>query len=47
MFRELGAELSEHEGSRVAVGLYGEVKVFYRPYPSPNTDKGAAASIRK
>jgi len=47
MFRELGAELSEREGSRVAVVLYGEVKVFHRPHPSPNTDKGAVASIRK
>ena len=39
--------LHERAGSRVAVVLYGEVRVFYRPHPSPNTDKGAIASIRK
>lgn len=44
---ELGAEVSEREGSRVAVVLFGEVRVFHRPHPSPNTDKGAIASIRK
>jgi hypothetical protein len=47
MFDELGAEVSEREGSRVAVVMYGEVRVFHRPHPSPNTDKGAVASIRK
>lgn len=47
LFIGLGAEISEREGSRVAVVLFGEVKVFHRPHPSPNTDKGALASIRK
>ncbi|MDP2417972.1 MAG: type II toxin-antitoxin system HicA family toxin [Hydrogenophaga sp.] len=47
LFQELGAEVSEREGSRVAVVLFGEVRVFHRPHPSPNTDKGAVASIRK
>lgn len=47
LFRELGAEVSEREGSRVAVVLFGEVRVFHRPHPSPNTDRGAVASIRK
>ena len=47
LFVELGAEISEREGSRVAVILFGEVRVFHRPHPSPNTDKGAVASIRK
>jgi hypothetical protein len=47
LFRELGAEVSEREGSRVAVVLFSEVRVFHRPHPSPNTDKGAVASIRK
>jgi hypothetical protein len=28
-------------------GLFDEVRVFHRPHPSPNTDKGAVASIRK
>ncbi|WP_396268982.1 type II toxin-antitoxin system HicA family toxin [Ideonella sp.] len=47
LFRELGAKVSEREGSRVAVVLFGEVRVFHRPHPSPNTDKGAVASVRK
>ncbi|MFN8490696.1 MAG: type II toxin-antitoxin system HicA family toxin [Caldilineaceae bacterium] len=47
LFLELGAELSEREGSRVAVVLFGEVRVFHRPHPSPDTDKGAVASIRR
>ncbi|MDP1931163.1 MAG: type II toxin-antitoxin system HicA family toxin [Gammaproteobacteria bacterium] len=47
LFVELGAEISEREGSRVAVVLFGEVRVFHRPHPSPSTDKGALASIRK
>lgn len=47
LFVELGADVSEREGSRVAVVLFGEVRVFHRPHPSPCTDKGAVASIRK
>ena len=47
LFNELGAEVSEREGSRVAVVLFDEVRVFHRPHPSPHTDKGAVASIRK
>jgi len=47
LFVELGAEISEREGSRVAVVLFNEVKVFHRPHPHPNTDKGAVASIRR
>ena len=47
LFIELGAEVSEREGSRVAVVLFSEVRVLHRPHPSPNTDKGAVASIRK
>lgn len=43
---ELGAEISEREGSRVGVRLFGERRVFHRPHPSPDTDKGAVASIR-
>ena len=46
LFVELGAEISEREGSRVAVVLFGEVRVFHRPHPGPNTDKGAVTSIR-
>ncbi|WP_281718348.1 type II toxin-antitoxin system HicA family toxin [Pandoraea apista] len=47
LFLELGGELSEREGSRVAVYLFDQVKVLHRPHPSPNVDKGAIASIRK
>ncbi len=43
----LGAELVEREGSRVEVFLFGEVRVFHRPHPRPDTDKGAVASIRQ
>ena len=45
--KSLGAEVSERAGSRVAVVLFNEVGVFHRPHPTPNTDKGAIASIRK
>jgi hypothetical protein len=47
LFKALGADLSERSGSRVAVVLFGEVRVFHRPHPSPNTVKGAISSIRK
>jgi HicA toxin of bacterial toxin-antitoxin, len=47
LFVELGADISEREGSRIAVVLFDEVRVFHRPNPSPDTDKGAVASIRK
>jgi hypothetical protein len=47
LFQELGGEVSERAGSRVAVVLFDEVRVFHRPHPSPNADKGAVVSIRK
>lgn len=47
LFIALGADVSERSGSRVAVVLFDEVRVFHRPHPSPNTDKGAIASIRR
>ena len=47
LFVELGAEVSEREGSRIAVCLFSEVRVFHRPHPSPQTDKGAVASVRR
>ena len=47
LFKELGADIAEREGSRVEVFLFGVVRVFHRPHPSPDTDKGAVASIRK
>jgi hypothetical protein len=47
LFMELGAEITEAEGSRVVVKLFGVLRVFHRPHPEPDTDKGAIASIRK
>lgn len=43
----LGAETIEREGSRLEIYLFGVVKVFHRPHPSPDTDKGAVSAIRK
>ena len=43
---ELGAEITEREGSRIGVKLFGDRRVFHRPHPSPSTDKGAVVSIR-
>ena len=47
LFIELGAELVESEGSRIGVRLFNERRVFHRPHPSPDTDKGAVSSIRR
>ena len=47
LLAELGAEFEEREGSRVEVFLFDLVRVFHRPHPSPDTDKGAVAAIRK
>ena len=47
LFVELGAEISQREGSRVGVRLFNDRRVFPRPHPSPNTDKGAVTSIRE
>jgi len=47
LFIVLGAEISERTGSRVAVVLFEEVRVFHRPHPSTDTVKGAVSSIRK
>lgn len=41
------ADVSEREGSRIAVVLFDEVHVFHRPHPSPKTDKGAVVSVKK
>ncbi|WP_416191210.1 type II toxin-antitoxin system HicA family toxin [Neisseria sp. CCUG12390] len=47
LFQELGANIQEREGSRIAVILFGQVQVFHRPHPNPDTDKGAVAAVRK
>jgi hypothetical protein len=47
LLESLGAEIGEAEGSRVTVFLFGEVQVFHRPHPRPDTDKGAVAAVRE
>ena len=47
LFSALGAELIEREGSRIEVFLFKEVRIYHRPHPRPDTDKGAVASIKK
>lgn len=47
LFIALDAELEERAGSRVAIIWRSQVHVFHRPHPSPDTDKGAVASVRK
>ena len=47
LFQELGGDVNERAGSRDAVDQFGVVRVFHRPHPSPDTDKGAVVSIRK
>lgn len=47
LFIELGAEVGRRQGSRVGVRLFGDRRVFHRPHPGPDTDKGAVASIRE
>jgi hypothetical protein len=47
LFAELGAEIAEREGSRISMFLFREIRIFHRPHPSPDTDKGAVTSIRK
>lgn len=47
LFEALGAEVIEREGSRVEVFLFNEIRIFHRPHPRPDTDKGAVASIRE
>ena len=47
LLKSLGALLTERGGSRVEVVLFSEVSVFHRPHPSPDTEKGAVAAVRK
>ncbi|MDR2947430.1 MAG: type II toxin-antitoxin system HicA family toxin [Candidatus Adiutrix sp.] len=42
----LGADIIEAAGSRIRVDLFNQVRVFHRPHPSPNMDKGAVANLR-
>lgn len=47
LFKHLGAEISEGNGSRVRVILNGVKAVFHRPHPRKETDKGALVSVRR
>lgn len=47
LVRALGGEISEREGSRVAMKLNGVVAVFHRPHPRPETKKGAVDAVRQ
>lgn len=47
LFKALGAEIEEREGSRIAVIFDGFAPhVFHRPHPEKVTDKGAVASVK-
>ena len=46
LLKDLGAQIEEREGSRVLVRLFEDRRVFHRPHPSPDTDKGALRDIR-
>lgn len=47
LFIELGGQVSQREGSRVLVRLFGDRRVFHRPHLEPTTDKGAVEAVRK
>jgi hypothetical protein len=47
LFRTLGADVSEGNGSRVRIALGGVRAVFHRPHPQKETDKGAVKSVRR
>lgn len=47
LFKNLGAEISEGNGSRVRIILNGVKAVFHRPHPTDETDEGALVSVRK
>ena len=45
LFVELGAEVSERAGSRIAVVLFGEVRVFHRPLRRLRTKERLRACV--
>jgi hypothetical protein len=48
LFVATGAKISEGKGSRIRVKYIGvPPAVFHRPYPRPETDKGAVKSVRR
>ena len=46
LFKALGADVSEGNGSRVRVALHGVRVVFHRPHPKKETDKGAVKAVQ-
>jgi hypothetical protein len=47
LFKSLGAEVTEGNGSRVRVALNDIRAVFHRPHPKRVTDKGVLVSVRR
>ena len=47
LFKALGGEISQGNGSRVRVYLNHVRAVFHRPHPEKETDKGALKSVRR
>ena len=47
LFKNLGADISEGNGSRVRIVLHNTRASFHRPHPQRETDKGAIMSVRK
>jgi hypothetical protein len=47
LFRSLGAEISQGNGSRIRVILNDVKAVFHTPHPRKETDKGALVSVRR
>lgn len=47
MLRHAGATVEEGNGSRVRVLFRGKKRVFHRPHPEKETDKGALMSVRE
>ena len=45
LLNDLGADIEQREGSRVAVLLNGIVLHQHKPHPSPSMDKGAVADM--
>ncbi|AHG63497.1 putative HigA-like protein [Advenella mimigardefordensis DPN7] len=41
LFVELGGEVTEREGSRVAIYLFNQIRVLHKPHPTPDVDKGS------
>lgn len=47
LFKALGAELKEGNGSRIRVKIKDAKSVFHRPHPNPNIKKYVVEEIRQ